>query len=74
MGGGMSAKKRAELLLSLHGPGAIDILLCAIEAAVSARNDALAMELDSVLQEVERRVETRRGNSPFSPPAAPAIH
>lgn len=54
----MTAKVRAETLYFRHGKEALDIITHGIEAAITAENDTLAMELDVALQEVERLTDT----------------
>lgn len=56
----MNAKMQAETLYFRHGTHALDIVTCSIEAAITVENDTLAMELDHVLQEVERLTYTQK--------------
>lgn len=71
----MRAKERAEILLFRHGLSALCILLHDIETAVSAHNDVLALELDDVLQEVERWIGESGENWPHHFPfVRPTLH
>jgi hypothetical protein len=72
----MTAKVQAESLYFRHGKRALDILTHGIKAAITAHNDTLAMELDTVLQEVERLTDTSKMNgwSVYIPDSTDWVH